>query len=181
MYRTQFASIRVPDVDDTNMPQALIDAGTDIQYATERNAARLDEVKRRRGAFVEGGSQALPNSTLVAAIWTDVIYDTGTYVNLGTFPTRVTVPRGLHLVTASMIMNGGANLNTAYLEIASPTYGILVNTQVGPINSSAATLTIQGPIYSVAGEYVTVSCFQISGAVGSISLSSCKVAKIGTL
>lgn len=182
MYRTPFASLRVPDIDDVDMPQGLIDLATDIQWRAESNAARLAEVKRRRGCYVESTSQTINHSSLTALSWVDTIYDTDGYVNIPSFPTRITVPRGVYLVTAGTQFSGTGNLNTAYLQIYTSVWGTVSVTQTGPISTPTASLTTSGILYSPAGEYITVNCYQMSSVgAGTIFGGTAKVAKIGNL
>jgi len=183
MYRTPFASIRVPDIDDVDMRQALIDAFTDIQYRTERNAARVAELQRRRGAAVSAVyGTPLASGAVVTVPWGAELYDSDAYVDLAVSTTNVVVPRGLFLVTASAAFIGSGNINTAQVNIAGSVSTNIASTQSGPFGyTSLVTLSTVGVFYSAAGENVTMTVYQISGGAGIINSAEMAVAKIGIL
>lgn len=183
MYRTPFASIRVPDVDDVDMRQSIINTFTDIQYRVERNAARVAEIQRRRGAKVSAVyGTALASGAVVTVPWGAELYDSDAYVDLAVSTTNVVVPRGLFLVTASAIFTGSGNINTSQINIAGSVTSNIASTQGGPFGStSLAALSTVGLVYSAAGENITMTVYQISGGAGIISSAELTVAKIGIL
>src|SRR4030065_550510 len=116
MFRTPYGSIRVPDVDDVNMDQALVDMATDMQYRTDRNSARLAEVMRRRGVMVEApGTTPMASGAVVTAIWSDVLWDTDDYVDLVVSTTAIVLPRGLFLITGSALLSCANAFNTGII------------------------------------------------------------------
>lgn len=183
MYRTPFASLRVPDIDDVNQPGALVNLAADIQYRTEANKSRVSEVKRRRGVYLNGVlSMPVPNSALTVVQWDSVNYDTDDYVNLSVSATNITVPSGVFLVTANIGVLSSAAINTLYVIISGTTYGTIAVNQFGPAAvATSAIVSLAGLFHSPLGETVTVSCYQVSGAAGSLYSSRFTLAKIGNL
>ena len=183
MYRTSFASLRVPDLDDPNMDQALVDLATDIQYQTDRNAARVLEMRRRRGALVENTAMpAMASGAVVTAVFGDEVYDTDNYVDLVANNTRIVVTRGLWLVTGSVFALGGGDLNTLLLSIGGSVFGNITFNQNGPFGSTSdGTSSASGLLYSTAGENVTMTVTQLSPGAGTLISARMAVAKIGNL
>lgn len=183
MYRTTFASLRVPDVDDTDQPKALIDLATDIQYRVEQNAERVNEVKRRRGVYLNGVfGMPVPNMVLTTIQWDSVNYDTDSYVDLSVSTTNITVPSGVFLTSANIGVSSSALIDTLYVVISGTTYGTIAANQLGP--TAAATggmVSLVGLFNSPLGETVTVSCYQRSGAAGTLYNPRFTLAKIGNL
>jgi hypothetical protein len=183
MYRTRFASLRCPDLDDTNPETALRNLATDIQYHAERNAARVEELKRRRGVYVYGDGTALPSGALTTAVWDGEDYDTDGYFDPAVSTSYITVPKGVFLVSASCTINGGGPLNFAYMIVIGSVFvpPIAVN-QNGPFTYDyGSPITATGILPSSATQTVTVKCFQSSAGAGTINGQRLKVAKIGLL
>lgn len=185
MYRTMFASLRVPDIDDTNQAEGLLNLSTDIQYCTARNEARLKELERRRGAHVSTSASSvipLPNGIFVTIPWDTVTYDSDNYVDLSVSTTNIVVPKGVFIVSGSGHTSGTGIVNTAWISISGSVYGTIASNQCGPFASSRSVLiSLVGIFYSVAGENVTMRFMQTSGAAASLSTSNLSIAKIGNL
>lgn len=184
MYRTRFASLRVPEVDDTDQAQGLLNLSTDIQYAVDRNMARVDEIKRRRGVYLWSSLSTLfPNTTTTLVEWSDIDYDTDGYVDLSTSLTNVTVPPGVFLISGTIQLDfSGLTVNTMYALISGSTFGPIAINQFGPAAGSAfVPISLVGLLYSQAGETVTMTGYQISGATVPLFNASLVVSKIGNL
>jgi hypothetical protein len=183
MYTTPYASLRVPSLDDTNMQQALIDLATDIQFRSSRNQARLDEIRRRRGVCVRASSGlAMGSGSVVTIQFTTEVWDTDGYFNPSS-NTVVTLPRGLWMVTAGVVMDGSGSLTWSLMDVAGASYGNIAAKQNGPFASSVASsswLSASGIFYTT-GENVSMHALQASGGAGSLGSAVMVIYKIGNL
>jgi hypothetical protein len=186
MYRTRFASLRVPDVDDDNQDAALIDLATDIQYQLEGRARRVQEIKRRRGAMVNKTTTTpLPASTLTATVWDEAVYDSDEYVDLVSDPTGISIPRGAFLIAASCYIDStGISTGTVgfqYMVVSGAIYGGIAENQIGPTVQLGASLSATAAIYSAVPDVITLKCLQQSPDPGVIRYARMAVTKIGIM
>lgn len=183
MFTTAYASLRVPTIDDLDMRQALIDLATDVQYRTERNAARLAELKRRRGVGVRAGSGAsMGSGSVVTVPFTTESWDTDDYFNPAS-NTIVTLPRGLWMVYAGISMNGNGTLSWSLMTVAGSVYGNIFANQNGTFGGSITTLSwLAGSgIFYTNGETVSLTGVQASTGTGSLSQAAMIIMKLGNV
>lgn len=181
MYTTPFASLRVPDVDDTDMNQALVDLATDIQWRADRNLARIAELSRRRGFLVQStSSPAMPNGSIVTVPFDTVQWDTGGFL---TSSTVVTLTRGLWIIAAALSMDGSGSLIWSLMDVVGSTYGNVTAKQNGAFSASVTSiswLSSSGLMYTT-GETISMHALQSSSGAGSMGLGYMAGAKIGNL
>lgn len=183
MYTTPFASLRVPEIDDVDINQGLINLATDIQFRAEANAARLAEVQRRRGVgLANTSSTALANGAVVAVPFNSETWDSDGYFNPGS-NTIVTLTRGLWRVYASAQLLGSGTLSWALMDVTGSTYGAVFAKQTGAFAASvSSTANLAGSgIFYTAGETITMHVLQSSGGAGSIILARMYVMRLGRI
>lgn len=183
MYTTAYASLRVPHVDDTDMRQALIDLATDVQYRSERNAARLAELRRRRGVCVRASSgQSMGSGSVVTVQFTTESWDTDGYFNPAS-NTIVTLPRGLWMVYAGISMNGNGTLSWSLMTVTGSVYGNIIGNQNGTFSALATTLSwLSGSgIFYTNGETVSMTGVQASLGTGSLAGAAMIIMKLGNV
>ena len=184
MYRSKFASLRIPDVSDTDQARALQELSSDIQYLTQRNVDRLNELKRRRGALLQASTVAgaIPNMSLTTIQWDFSSYDTDGYFNPLVSTTNLNVPPGVFLVSTwfyPIPTSGGAKI--VYIETYGSVSGIVAKNQVEFSSALGAELSATGLTWSPAGETMTLRVIQGSGSTLSTYYATMAVAKIGNL
>lgn len=181
MFRTSYASLRVPDLDDTDMVSATQALMADIQYRLEQNQARVNELKRRRGtAVTASGSQAISSATLTTVQFATERYDTDSYFDSTISLTNFTVQRGLYLVSFQGFMSAGAVINTAYCDLVGSVAGTFAYNQVGPFASTTtATVSVISMLRSEGSQTVTARLYQHSGTAGTIVDADLEMARIG--
>lgn len=183
MYRTPFASLRVPSIDDTDPPQGLINLATDIQFKADVNAARLAEVRRRRGvALSSNAATALASGSLVAVPFDFEEWDTDNHFTVGS-PTIVTLPRGLWLVYASALFIGSGSLSWSLMDVTGSVSGAIFARQNGTFAASVTStseLSGSGMFYTT-GENLTMHLLQSSAGAGSIVQAKFRAMRIGSV
>lgn len=180
MFRTEYASIRVPDIYDTDMAESVRAMMADIQYRLYQNQVRVDELKRRRGARAyAGGAQVINSGVLTTVQYATESYDSDGYVDLGSSSTNFSIPKGLFFFSFNGLLTGGT-INTAYAEIIGSTYGTICANQCGPFTyTTIASISTVGLMYSTVAQTVTARVLQISGSAGVIATGYLQVARIG--
>lgn len=124
------------------------------------------------GAMLQASSgQSITNSTSTALTWASATYDVGSWSNIGSHPTRLTVPTG---VTRARVTCG-----TAWAS--SPTFTIVAIGKNGadPIASASynglSTMSTSGGLVSVVSPILQVSptdyfeCYVFQGSGGTIN------------
>ena len=181
MYTTPFASLRVPDVDDTDMDQSLLNLATDIQWRLDRNLARLAELSRRRGILVNCySSPSMGSGAVVTVPFDNVSWDTDGYF---TSSTTITLTRGLWLIAGSSSISGSGSLTWALTVVTGSTYGNILGKQNGPFSASVTSLSWvsgTGLLYT-DGEDISMYSVQSSSGTGSMGITTLAAAKIGNL
>lgn len=181
MYRTLFAGLRYPGIDDTVSHQSLVDLATDIQWCTDRNQRRVDELKRRRGVRVSApGTQILGSGGWVTAQWSVEQFDTDGYVDLGVSNTNINVQVGwYHVCFTATIVGNGAALSSIYGAISGSVSGIFVAKASGPYNSLTSGMVSMSSVIYSPGEVLTVTVRQVSGGNGTLFGGDFHLARIG--
>jgi hypothetical protein len=181
MYRTPFAGIRVPDVDDTDIATAMTNMLTDIEYEIGKYSSVVDEITRRRGARVDGGAVALPVSVYVSCQFASEIWDTDNYFNIAS-PTVLSVGTGVFLASGSAIVLGGGVLSTVHIRINGSVAGAISANSGGPFNTATSIMqSTVGIFASTAAQTLTLDCYQKSAGAGQIASSEFRIAKLSEL
>lgn len=184
MPRTPYASIRYPYLDDTNMNQAAMDLFSDIEIRNNFNAARIAELKRTRGAWVEysGSGIAAASGATTLATYTTEMVDTDNLVNLGTNNSSIFIPKGLWFITGSVMMFcGTAEIGTAMVELWFNTSTSYASSSNGPMQGNSVPMTVEALYYASASTQVQMNGFQQNGsaAAGKLFGARLQVARIG--
>jgi hypothetical protein len=165
MFRTPTKSIRVPDLDDGDIPGAVRDMMTDIEYLTDRYLARLLESQRRCACGVSGSvGTVLPNGAQTTLSWSTETYDSDSMFDVAA-PTILTVPAGVWLVTLNGIMVGAGVLQDAHIRIVGSVAGEVCGS-TSPSSQTSTNLSTNGLI-NTNGETFIAQAYQRSGGNGS--------------
>lgn len=184
MLSTGYASLRYPDIDDVDINQSTLDLLSDIEYRNNANAARLAELKRSRGAWLQfNGSINAASSSTVLSTYTSELLDSDNYANLAVNNDRIILPKGVFLVTASTLMTCSFDMTTTQMEIlfGGSVYASVSN---GPYQGNAlpqSLVTLYRCTTSSTALQVQVTQFNGSAAVGHLVFTDLQVARIGIL
>lgn len=166
MFRTPVMSIRVPDVDDTDIPGALLDMMTDVEYIIDRQSARIAEIRRRNGALLTDSSAVvLPTGANTTIQWGAVTFDTDGYTNIIAAPANIVLPDGIWWIYFNAIIIGAGALADACAQLNGSVSGALCYS-ISPTTQTSTNVSISTLVKG--GETFTASVYQNSGGNGSL-------------
>ncbi len=181
MYRTRFASLRCPDIDDLADPADLTNLATDIQYHFEKNESRVTELQRRRGVRLDGDLPIFLGAASVKIPWSSALYDTENFFDPTVSVTDITIPKGVFLISGYIFAVMPSAVEFIYINIVGSVRGSVAMTQCSRKAGPVTPLAVTGILPSTNGESLFMEAHQVSTGTGAINFASLTIAKIGNL
>lgn len=183
MLSTTYAGLRYPSLDDVDINQAAKDLLSDIEYRNAQNAARINELKRSRGCWLQSNTSVnAPSGTTVTCTFDTELLDTDNFANLGVSNTTINLVRGVWLITSSILLTCGTDMGTTQMEVLlnGATYASVAN---GPYQGNALPSSLTTLYRATGAATLTVQAAQFNGSatVGHVVFSDLQVARIGIL
>ena len=121
-----------------------------------------------KGALLrKGENQLIPNDTIMALTWTDVVYDTDNIHDIGS-PTRLTIPSGISKIkitgSVGFHENTGGRRVVFIYKNGDGRYSGRASVTVVPVAGTATVVQVSSPVLPVvAGDYFEIMVQQTSG------------------